>query len=100
MRLMQAQDKEAQEKARVGGCSEPITFRATADFEVNSILTELTKAFKAFADGIKGPFWAGSDLSQADLVVLPWALRSYILEKHRGFDRAALGPKYKGKPSL
>jgi len=71
-RLLQGQDQSSQDAARI----------------------ELTEAFKKFANGIKGPFWAGTDLTLADISIIPWISRLYVLEENREFDRSAVGENF------
>ncbi|KZS87620.1 glutathione-S-transferase [Sistotremastrum niveocremeum HHB9708] len=56
----------------------------------------LYKSFSQFGDGIKGEYWAGNEISLADIALMPWAGRLYILEENREFDIERTGEKFKG----
>jgi glutathione S-transferase len=71
-RLMTAQTKEEQDKAR----------------------KEVVESLKPFADEIKGPFFLGDQFSLVDVVIAPWISRDYVLREHRGYDRKDVGPKF------
>jgi len=71
-RLMQAQEADKQAEAR----------------------KDYSDAFIKFAEGIKGPFYIGDQLTLADIAIIPWLELLYIVENHRGLDRASLGPKF------
>lgn len=62
-----------------------------------SCRTQLEDAFRTFESGIKGPWYAGQEVGMADLMLAPWILRLQLLEEHRGFDVARVGPKFKGQ---
>ena len=40
---------------------------------------------------VKGPFFLGTEFSLADIMIAPWVMRDYVLEKYRGYSRAAVG---------
>lgn len=46
----------------------------------------------------EGPFFAGPDISLADVALIPWVGRLRISEEHRGFSLANTDPKFQGKP--
>lgn len=48
----------------------------------------------------QGPFFAGSELTLADLTLIPWVGRFYIIERHRGFSLIRTDPKFQGKSAL
>jgi glutathione S-transferase len=56
-------------------------------------------ALNAFAAKFigEGPFFAGSEVTLADLTLLPWVRRLPIIEEHRGFCFANTVPKFQGK---
>jgi len=60
----------------------------------NSAREELVKAVNTFGDQVKGPYWAGEELTFADLVLAPFAARSYILKEHRGLEDKLLNDKF------
>ncbi|KAG9124318.1 hypothetical protein FRC07_012041 [Ceratobasidium sp. 392] len=68
-RLLQAQEVEKQDEAR----------------------QDLYKGLQTFAKGISGPFWAGEQLTHADITLLPFIVRLPILEDHRDFKRTEVG---------
>ncbi|KIJ24739.1 hypothetical protein M422DRAFT_39036 [Sphaerobolus stellatus SS14] len=73
-KVLQSQEKDAQQAA----------------------LKSLYEAFNAFAARFigDGPFFAGKDLSLADLALIPWIGRLYIIEKNRGFDISNTDAKF------
>ncbi|CAE6419096.1 unnamed protein product [Rhizoctonia solani] len=73
-RLLQAQDADKRDEAR----------------------QDLYKGFQTFAEGITGPFWAGEQLTHADIALLPFIVRLPILEAHRNFKRAEIGHGFEG----
>jgi len=42
----------------------------------------------------KNGFWAGSDISLADIALIPFLMRLYILEEHRGFKKEDVGSDF------
>jgi len=62
-KLLQAQEKEAQDSAR----------------------SALEDAFIAFLHRVRGPYLLGQELSLADISLAPFIARLYLLEEHRGF---------------
>ncbi|KAF8119757.1 glutathione S-transferase [Boletus edulis] len=72
-RLLMAQDKAKADAAR----------------------SDLYDAQRKFAAQVKGPYFVGEALSLADVMVAPWVAREYVLEQHRGYDRAAAGGEWK-----
>lgn len=56
---------------------------------------ELYEAQRKYAAQVKGPYFMGEELSLADVMIAPWVAREYILEKHRGYDKAGSGEKWK-----
>lgn len=72
-KLLQAQEKDKQDSAR----------------------EEIIKAFDAFGKKVKGPYWAGENVTFADLVLAPFAARMYILAEHRGLSDDLLSDNFK-----
>lgn len=72
-RLLMAQDKDKADAAR----------------------QDLYDAQRKFAAQVKGPYFLGEDLSLADVMIAPWATRQYIVEQHRGYDKAGAGAEWK-----
>jgi len=72
-RCLQAQDKDKQKEG----------------------LEEVVKALNHFGEQVKGPFWAGENLTLPDVVLAPFAARLYILEEHRGLSDAQLNDGFK-----
>ncbi|CAE6497379.1 unnamed protein product [Rhizoctonia solani] len=68
-RLLQAQESEKRDEAR----------------------QDLYKGLQTFAKGITGPFWAGEQLTHADIALLPFIVRLPILEAHRDFKKSEVG---------
>ncbi|QRV72617.1 glutathione S-transferase [Ceratobasidium sp. AG-Ba] len=68
-RLLQAQETDKQDEAR----------------------QDLYKGLQTFAKGIKGDFWAGEQLTHADIALIPFIVRMPILEAHRNFKKAEVG---------
>ncbi|KAL7009181.1 hypothetical protein EMMF5_001379 [Cystobasidiomycetes sp. EMM_F5] len=58
-------------------------------------LKDVVKALNHFGDGVKGPYWAGEDLTFADIILAPFAARLYILEQHRGLKDDLLNDGFK-----
>jgi glutathione S-transferase len=52
------------------------------------------QALKELADQVKGPFFLGEDFSLLDLAIAPWAVRDYIIQEHRGYERSQVGEKW------
>jgi len=73
-KLLQTQDKEGQDTA------------------LQSLYDALNGFSARFIGG--GPFFAGSELTLADLSLIPWVGRLYIVERHRGFSRSRTEPKF------
>ncbi|KAF8589078.1 glutathione-S-transferase [Ramaria rubella] len=73
-KLLQSQDKAGQEVA----------------------LQAVYDALNGFAARFvgQGPLFAGSELSLADLALLPWVGRFHIVEKYRGFSLSETDPKF------
>jgi Glutathione S-transferase, C-terminal domain len=63
------------------------------------ILVAVYAALNEFAAKFigEGPFFAGSEVTLADLTLLPWVRRFPIIEEHRGFSFASTVPKFQGK---
>jgi len=64
------------------------TLQAQEPDKQESAKEEFTAALKEFAVKLPkddGPFYAGKDFGFVDIELVPWALRFYIIEKHRGF---------------
>ncbi|KAN0081428.1 Glutathione S-transferase, C-terminal-like protein [Tylopilus felleus] len=72
-RLLMAQDKDKADAAR----------------------QDLYDTQRKFAAQVKGPYFLGEDLSLADVMIAPWATRQYIVEQHRGYDKAGAGAEWK-----
>ncbi|KAK9897987.1 glutathione-S-transferase [Cystobasidium minutum MCA 4210] len=72
-RLLQAQEDDKRDEAR----------------------NDLVNALDKFGKEVKGPYWAGEDITFADLVLAPFSLREYILKEHRGLDDSLLSSEYK-----
>jgi len=72
-RLLQAQDKETQDKAR----------------------ENLYEGLRKLAKEIKGPFFSGEEFTLVDVVIAPVVNRDYIIREHRGFKREEVGHGYK-----
>ncbi|KJA28856.1 hypothetical protein HYPSUDRAFT_61695 [Hypholoma sublateritium FD-334 SS-4] len=68
-RLLPAADPEAQRTAREAAYS----------------------ALRAFAAGIKGPWYLGEEFSLVDVAIAPWIVRDYIITENRGYKRAEVG---------
>lgn len=68
-RLLQAQEPDKRDEAR----------------------QDLYKGLQTFAKGITGPYWAGEQLTHADITLLPFIVRLPILERHRAFKRSEVG---------
>ncbi|CAE6429535.1 unnamed protein product [Rhizoctonia solani] len=68
-RLLQAQEAEKRDEAR----------------------QDLYKGLQTFAKAITGPFWAGEQLTHADIALLPFIVRLPILEAHRDFKKSEVG---------
>lgn len=45
-------------------------------------------ALRAFAAGIKGPWYLGEEFSLVDVAIAPWIVRDYIIAENRGYKRA------------
>ena len=58
-------------------------------------LEDVVKALNHFGSQAKGPYWAGADLTFADLVLIPFAARLYILEEHRGLKDEMLNDGFR-----
>ncbi|KAL8291904.1 hypothetical protein RQP46_002162 [Phenoliferia psychrophenolica] len=71
-KLVQAQDKAAQDDAR----------------------KDLYDSLKEVSEKVKGPFFAGAEFGAVDLSLAPFLMRVYILEKHRNFKAADAGDKF------
>jgi len=73
-KVLQSQEKSAQEAA----------------------LQTLYQSFNGFAARFigDGPFFAGKDLTLADIALMPWMGRLHILEKHRAFSLSKTDPKF------
>ncbi|KAH9923727.1 glutathione-S-transferase [Epithele typhae] len=54
-------------------------------------LQELYTGIRTFVAEVKGPYFLGDEFSLADVAIAPWIVRDYILQEHRGYDRAAVG---------
>ncbi|OBZ69733.1 Glutathione S-transferase omega-1, partial [Grifola frondosa] len=54
-------------------------------------LAELADATRAFAAKVKGPYFLGEQFSLVDVAVAPFVVRDYILARHRGYSREAIG---------
>lgn len=64
--LVQAQDKEKQEKS----------------------LKTFINALKTVSEKKKpGPYFLGNEWSLVDTIIAPWAVRDYIITEHRGYRR-------------
>ncbi|KAB5594600.1 Glutathione S-transferase [Ceratobasidium theobromae] len=72
-RLLQAQETDKQDEAR----------------------QDLYQGLRTFATGIASPFWAGDQLTHADIALLPFIVRLPILEAHRGFKKSEVGNGFK-----
>lgn len=72
MRLLQSQELEKQKEA----------------------LEELNKAYRTFAEKIRGPYFLGEEFSLVDIAIVPWIMRDYLLAEHRAFTREGVSPKW------
>lgn len=61
--------------------------------------TELYDGLRKYADGIKGDFWAGNELTLADCTIAPFLARLYIIEEHRQFKALDVSDAFVGTPS-
>ena len=73
-RLLQAQEPAKQDDAR----------------------KELYAALKKFEAKLRGDFYMGRELTHADIALIPFVCRFYILEEHRKFDVKEVGTKFAG----
>jgi len=74
-RLLQSQEQEKQDAA----------------------LEDVYKGLRGFQEGLKarnGPFYMGEQLTLADIALIPWATRFYIIEENRGFDIKQVGKPF------
>ncbi|KAL0955839.1 hypothetical protein HGRIS_002041 [Hohenbuehelia grisea] len=71
-RLLQAQEADAQDKAR----------------------EEVYAALRTFAKEIQGPYFLGEQFSLVDIALVPWIVRDYIWAENRGFKRSDVGEGY------
>jgi len=71
-KLLQAQDADGQAKAREA----------------------LYLTCQKYGDQVTGPFWGGSEISLADVALIPWAGRLYVVVEHREFDLSKTNPKF------
>lgn len=56
----------------------------------------LVEALNVFQEDIQGPWFAGGQLTLADLVLAPFVVRFNLLERHRGFHASQVGAKFEG----
>ena len=56
---------------------------------------ELYEAQRKYAAQVKGPYFLGEELSLVDVIIAPWAARVYILEEHRGYNKAGGSVEWK-----
>lgn len=68
---------------------------AQDDVKASQARTDLYEAQRKYAAEVRGPYFVGEALSLADVIVAPWAAREYVLEEHRGYDRAGAGAAWK-----
>ncbi|TCD61940.1 hypothetical protein EIP91_007680 [Steccherinum ochraceum] len=58
-------------------------------------LAEFIAAQQKFAEQVKGPYFLGEEFSLVDVAIAPWIVRDYIVGKHRGYKRDAVGQAWK-----
>ncbi|KZS86847.1 glutathione-S-transferase [Sistotremastrum niveocremeum HHB9708] len=75
-KLLQSQDASSQDSAR------------------SSLYEALQKWSDGMLDGGKGPWWAGEEMTLADVVLMPFIGRLYILEENRAFDLSRTNEKF------
>jgi glutathione S-transferase len=73
MRLVQAQEKQAQDAAR----------------------EELYKALRTISEKWKGPYFLGDQFGVVDIAIAPWITRWYVIEENRGATHDAVSPQWK-----
>ena len=48
-------------------------------------------ALRTHIKEVKGPWFLGEEFSLADVAIAPWVVRDFVVVKHRGFTREAVG---------
>lgn len=56
----------------------------------------LIDALRVYQEDLKGPWFAGEQLTLVDLVLAPFVVRFDLLARHRGFYASQVGDKFDG----
>jgi len=70
-------------------------FQARTPETQQAAVDDFSAALRVFADKAQGPYFMGEEFGLADIAILSWITRDYILEQHRGFSREGVSSKFK-----